>query len=104
LIFVSKLTIELTNTLNSIATFASTNGFKIHSAESEKTKIVWKIYHSQLTLILIEKLSPTDKQYYFSKIDLIFDAMVCLYGLDDLLRINDVDKFKKDIKVNKFLI
>ncbi len=46
---------------------------------------------------------PVDERVYFDKIDLLFDALVLMYGLDDLIKINNVEKFKKEIRVNFIL-
>ena len=72
----------------------------MHSADSQNSKIIWKIYHSTVTLILVEELTPVDERVYFDKIDLLFDALVLMYGLEDLIKINNVEKFKKEIRVN----
>ena len=44
---------------------------------------------------------PVDERVYFDKLDLLFDALVLMYGLDDLIKIDNVEKFKKEIRVNK---
>jgi len=85
--------------LNALYTFGTKHDAKIHSADSKNLKIIWKKYHSNITLILIEQLMPIDERVYFDKIDLIFDSLVFMYGLDDLININNVDKLKKEIKV-----
>lgn len=57
------------------------------------------MYHSNLTLILIEPIEPFDEIFYLRKLDMIFEAMVMMYGLEDLKNIENVEKFKKDIKI-----
>ena len=58
------------------------------------------MYHSKITLILIDAINPVDKEVYFNKLDLLFNAIVILYGVEDLLNIADVETFQKDIKVS----
>jgi hypothetical protein len=48
---------------------------------------------------LVEELEAIDENVYFHKLDLIFDALVFLYGLEDLMNIQNVEKFKREIKV-----
>lgn len=58
------------------------------------------MYHSNITLILIEEAARAiDDRAYLKKLDLLFDALVLMYGLDDLVNISNVEKFKKEIKV-----
>ena len=71
----------------------------MHSIDSHELKIVWKIYHANITLILIEESSAHSEQVSFRKLDLLFDALVFMYGLEDLLNIQNVEKFKLDIKI-----
>lgn len=85
--------------LNGIFTYGDNYGVKILSADSNEYKIVWKMYHSNLTLILIENVEPLDENIYFEKLNLLFDALVLLYGLDDLINIKNMEKFKREIRV-----
>ena len=91
--------------MNSLFTYGDNYGVKIHSADSKDFKIIWKTFHSSITLILIEPLLPVNEQFYFNKIDILFNALVLLYGLDDLVNIANTEKFKKEIKViNRFFL
>lgn len=71
----------------------------MHSADSENYKIIWKMYDSNITLVLIEKLMPIDERVYFNKIDLLYDGIVFMYGTEDIKTMNSSEKFKKEIKV-----
>ena len=62
------------------------------------------MYNSNITLILVEQLAPVDDQVYFRKLDLLFDAMVLMYGIEDLVNVKNVEKFKKEIRVAYNLI
>ena len=59
------------------------------------------MFHSNLTLILVEQVYPIDEHVYFDKIEILFNALVFMYGLDDLIDINNIEKFKNEIKVNR---
>lgn len=94
-----KIPFQIIATLNSLFTIGDNYGFRLHSIDSLEFKIVWKIYHSNVTLILIEPLDAWDEQVYFRKLDLLFDILVFMYGIEDLLNISNVEKFKKEIKI-----
>ncbi len=95
-----QLPISTISTLNSIFTYGDSYGVKLHSLDSSQFKIVWKIFHSQLTLILIEPHLPVDERLYFDKLEMLFNALILMYGLDDLINISNVEKFKKEIKAS----
>lgn len=48
---------------------------------------------------MIENNQPINDNIYFEKMNLIFDSLVLLYGLDDLINIKNVEKFKREIRV-----
>jgi hypothetical protein len=58
------------------------------------------MYHSNITLIMIENNQPISDNIYFEKLNIIFDSLVLLYGLDDLINIKNVEKFKREIRVS----
>jgi hypothetical protein len=80
-------------------TFADNNGFKLISADSVEFKLVWKMYYSNITLILIEKQMPVDEKFYLKKLDILFDALVFICGLDDLISAGNADRLQKDVEV-----
>ena len=80
-------------------TFGENHGVRLHSLDSTEFKIIWRMYHSNITLILVEELDAFDEDVLFKKLDLIFDALVFMYGLEDLINIQNVEKFKREIKV-----
>ena len=57
------------------------------------------MYFSNLTLILIEPIEPFDEGFYLRKLDMLFEAMVMMYGLEDLKNIENIEKFKQEIKI-----
>ncbi|RNA24640.1 fuzzy -like protein, partial [Brachionus plicatilis] len=94
-----ELPFQIIGTLNSIFTIGDKYGIRIDSLDSTKFKIIWKMYHSNLTLILIEPIEPFDEGLYLRKLDMLFEAMVMMYGLEDLKNIENIEKFKKEIKI-----
>ncbi len=97
-----KLCLQVFDTLHSIFSYGNNHGFRIHSVDATQFKIIWKSYHSKITLILFDTIKPVDREVYFSKLDLLFNAIVIFYGVEDLLNIADVETFKNDIKVCLF--
>ena len=54
-----------------------------------------------LTLILIGGNDSCSDGHMTHLLDLVFHSMVLLYGEDDLLKIKNVERFKREIKVRK---
>ena len=98
-----KIPFPVTATLNCLYSYAENYGVKLYSSDSEKFKIIWRKYHSSITLILIEKQQPIDEKVYSHKLDMLFDALVLVYGLEDLINITNNEKFKKEITSFNFL-
>lgn len=94
-----KFPLKIVDNLSHIFSSGNSYGFRVYSLDSTEFKIAWRCYHSSLMLILIETLEPIDENVYFHKLDLLFDSLVFMYGLDDLISIADVETFQREIKI-----
>jgi hypothetical protein len=75
-------------------------GLKLTSADTDNYKIVWKMYHANLTLVLVETDCGLDDAVYTNKLDLLFDAIVLQHGLDDIINVKHIEKFQRQINVS----
>lgn len=67
---------------------------------SENIAIVWKEYHDSLVLCLAASNSTLSTERLRQLLDLIFHTLVLYQGLEDLLNLRNVERLKKDLKVN----
>jgi hypothetical protein len=56
-----------------------------------------------LTLIVVSQDDCADDCHLNKLLDNVIQAMVLVYGLDDLINIKNVERFKKEIKVGVIL-
>ena len=54
-----------------------------------------------LTLIVVTQDDQANDVHLRCLLDYIFHSMVLVYGLDDLMNIKNVERFKRDIKVSQ---
>lgn len=94
---VPQLSFPVVGSLNGVHWFTSNAKASLLSCVSGDVKIVWRDFHDCLTLILIcSNDSPTDcHQWYL--LELIFNAMVLILGLQELLSI-DVENLKREMR------
>ena len=57
-----------------------------------------------ITLILVADKSLYTKRQVEELLDTAYDGMVMLFGLDDLISIKNVERFKRDIRVNLHIL
>ena len=53
-----------------------------------------------LVLIIVSRDDNASDGYLRRLLDLVFHAMVMVYGLDDIINIKNVERFKREIKVS----
>lgn len=95
---VPQLSFPVVGSLNGVHWFTENAKASLLSCTSRNVRIVWKNFHDCLTLIHVSTNdSPTDTHCNYL-LTLIFNAMVLLIGLPDLLRIDDPENLKRDLR------
>ncbi|CAH1785473.1 unnamed protein product [Owenia fusiformis] len=95
-----QLSFPIIGSLNGVHMFANTHDVDLQSASTDNTHLVWKVFHNSLTLILVrEKEGSHGTVFLKQHMELLFQAMVLLYGLEDLMNIKNNERFKREIKV-----
>ncbi|XP_013390800.1 protein fuzzy homolog [Lingula anatina] len=85
--------------LNGVHMFASTHDVSLLSTTTVDAKVVWKVFHDSITLILVSRDDNASDSHLQQLIEKVFLSMVLVYGLDDLTNIKNIERFKKEIKV-----
>ncbi|XP_041367244.1 protein fuzzy homolog isoform X2 [Gigantopelta aegis] len=85
--------------LNAVHMFASNHGVTLQSTTTKGSKIVWKVFHNSITLIVATRDDHSDDCHLAQLLDNIFQAMVLMYGADDVTNIKNIERFKREIKV-----
>ncbi|GFN98616.1 fuzzy-like protein [Plakobranchus ocellatus] len=105
-----KLPFPVIGSLNAVHMFAANHDAVLKSTTTEDAKIIWKEFENSLVLILVhgrdacaEGEGPGEGGALLPGgrlLDLVWDAMVLLYGKEDLLNIRNVERFKREIKID----
>lgn len=85
--------------LNGVHMFGSSHDVTLQSTVTEDAKIVWRVFHDSVTLIAIAQNDDADDCHYSNLLNLVFNAMVLLVGIEEVINMKNVEKFKKEIKV-----
>ncbi|XP_078582689.1 protein fuzzy homolog isoform X1 [Branchiostoma floridae x Branchiostoma japonicum] len=84
--------------LNGVHMFGANHDANLVSTTTEHTKLVWRVYHDSITLIVIsvdQRASDSQLQRF---LDNVFNSMVLLLGLDELITIKNVERLKRDLR------
>ncbi|XP_064601839.1 protein fuzzy homolog isoform X2 [Liolophura sinensis] len=85
--------------LNGVHMFASNQAVSLLSTTTDDAKVVWRVFHDSLTLIMVSGDDNACDCHFNQLLNLVFQSMVLVYGQDDLIHIKNVERFKKEIKV-----
>ncbi|XP_077994990.1 protein fuzzy homolog [Glandiceps talaboti] len=84
--------------LNGVQMFAQNHGVKLQSTTTDEAKIAWKVYHESITLIVVMSDDGSTDTHLYRLLDNVFNAMVLLVGLEDLVTVKNVERLKRDLK------
>ncbi|BFZ16270.1 hypothetical protein BsWGS_19309 [Bradybaena similaris] len=97
---VKPLPFPVIGSLNAVHMFAANHNAILKSTTTEDTRIVWREFRNSLVLISVTSQdSTTDDVHAGNLLENVFNAMVLLYGLDELTNIKNIERFKKEIKI-----
>ncbi|XP_077169896.1 protein fuzzy homolog [Paroedura picta] len=93
-----QLPFSVIGSLNGVHMFGSNLDVLLTAASTENTRVVWKVFHNSITLIV---LSSDEGESDFSLgrlLDNVFNAMVLVLGLEELVNARNIERLKKDLK------
>ncbi|XP_071802751.1 protein fuzzy homolog [Asterias amurensis] len=85
--------------LYGVQMFAQNHGVGLQSTTTEEAKVVWKVFHESVTLVLIMPDDGCSDIHLNTLLDHIFHTMVMFIGLDTLENIKNVERLRRDLKV-----
>ncbi|XP_014662287.1 PREDICTED: protein fuzzy homolog [Priapulus caudatus] len=95
---IKTLPFAVIGTLNGVHMFASTHNIELLATQTKDAKIAWKVCHGSITLILVTRDDGGSDACLRHLLAAVFDAMVLLVGLDDLINIKNVERLKRELK------
>jgi hypothetical protein len=65
------------------------------STAADDSRIIWRVYHNSITLILVTCDCNLEEWCCYRLLDVIFAAMVVRHGLDDIICNDNIENLKK---------
>uniref|UniRef100_A0A6I8RE16 Protein fuzzy homolog n=1 Tax=Xenopus tropicalis TaxID=8364 RepID=A0A6I8RE16_XENTR len=93
-----QLTFSVIGSLNGVHMFASNQDVLLTSTCTENTRVAWRAFHDSITLIVMSSESGASELSLNRLLENVFNAMVLVIGLDDLVNIKNVERLKKDLR------
>ncbi|XP_074660651.1 protein fuzzy homolog [Tubulanus polymorphus] len=90
--------------LNGLDIYAENHAAKLLSASSDNSNVIWKVFHDSFRILLVKQEDETDVKFAVQQIVYVFNALVLMYGFENLVPIKNVEKLKKEVKVASSLI
>lgn len=78
--------------------FANSHDIKLLATRTKGAKIAWKVFNNSITLILVANDNGTSDLFMQQILEFVFNAMVLLIGLDDLINIKNVERLKRELR------
>ncbi|XP_068959427.1 protein fuzzy homolog isoform X4 [Petaurus breviceps papuanus] len=99
-----QLPFSVIGSLNGVHMFGQNLDVTLRSARTEDTAVVWKTFHDSVTLIVLCSETGLEELRLERLLELVFGAMVLLVGLEELTKIRNVERLKKDLRATYGLI
>ncbi|KAG8433934.1 hypothetical protein GDO86_012340 [Hymenochirus boettgeri] len=93
-----QLTFSVIGSLNGVHMFANNQDVLLTSTCTENTRVVWKVFHESINLIVMSSESGASDLSLNRLLENVFNSMVLLIGLEDLVNIKNVERLKKDLR------
>ncbi|XP_046367987.2 protein fuzzy homolog [Haliotis rufescens] len=85
--------------LNAVHMFAENHKVDLQTTTTHGSKIAWRVYQDSITLIVATGDDCAADCHLAHLLDNIYNAMVLMYGSEEVGNIKNVERFKKEIKV-----
>eukprot|EP00731_Ephydatia_muelleri_P006406 Em0003g654a len=92
------LSFPVVGSLNGVHLFASNLKTSLLSCTNDGVKVVWKCFYQSITLILVMTDDSPVETHLLHLLDMVFNALVLLVGLQELESVQNVERLKKDLK------
>jgi len=84
--------------LNGVAMFGLSHDVTLLNTLTRECRIQWRDYHNSIRLIIVVPLDSVSDFHIHRLLDLIFQSMVLLSGLDDLIALRNIDRVKRELR------
>ncbi|XP_077773538.1 protein fuzzy homolog isoform X2 [Podarcis muralis] len=92
------LPFSVIGSLNGVHMFGSNLDVLLTAACTENTRVVWKVFHNSITLIVLSSDEGASDFSLGRLLENVFSAMVLVLGLEELVNARNIERLKKDLK------
>ncbi|XP_015278594.1 PREDICTED: protein fuzzy homolog [Gekko japonicus] len=93
-----QLPFSVIGSLNGVHMFGSNLDVLLTAACTENTRVVWKVFHNSITLIVLSSDEGASDFSLGRLLENVFSAMVLVLGLEELVNARNIERLKKDLK------
>ena len=79
--------------LNGVAMFGQSHDVTLLSTMTRECRLLWRDYHNSVRLIIVVPLDSVTDFHIHRLLDNIFQCLVLLVGLDDLIALRNIDRY-----------
>ena len=90
--------------LNGVAMFGQSHDITLLSTMTRECRLLWRDYHNSIRLIIVVPLDSVTDFHIHRLLDNIFQCLVLLVGLDDLIALRNIDRIKRELRASFSLI
>ena len=84
--------------LNGVAMFGQSHDITLLSTVTKECRILWRDYHNTIRLIIVVPYDSVTDFHIHRLLDNIFQCLVLLVGLDDLIALRNIDRIKRELR------
>jgi len=84
--------------------FGQSHDVTLLSTVTRECRLLWRDYHNSVRLIIVVPLDCVSEFHLHRLLDNIFQAMVLLVGLDDLIALRHIDRVKRELRASYSLV
>jgi len=84
--------------LNGVAMFGQSHDCTLLSTVTRECRLVWRDYHNSVRLIVAVPLDSVSEFHIHRLLDNIFQCLVLVTGLDDLIALRNIDRVKRELR------
>ena len=99
-----QLPYPMLGSLNGVAMFAQSHDVTLITTITKNCKLLWRDYHNSVRLIIAVPFDTLSDVHIHRMLDNIFQAMVLIVGLDDLVAQRNLERTKRDLRAAYGLI
>ena len=86
--------------LNGVSMFGQSHDVTLLSTITRECRLLWRDYHNSVRLIIVVPLDSVTDFHIHRLLDNIFQCLVLMVGLDDLIALRNIDRIKRELRAS----